>query len=86
MTKRLQVLFEEDELKEIRAAADAERVTVAEWVRQALRRSLRESRIEAPARRLLALREAAARYAFPVGEPEELEAEIERGYGDAPPP
>ncbi|HEX6314756.1 MAG TPA: hypothetical protein VFZ73_07850 [Gemmatimonadaceae bacterium] len=42
MSKRLQVLLEESELAEIRRAARLSRMTVAEWVRQALRRARRE--------------------------------------------
>jgi hypothetical protein len=37
MSKRLQVLLDEPEWREVQRAARASRVTVAEWVRQALR-------------------------------------------------
>ena len=39
MSKRLQVLFENEEYLEIQAAARQSRMTVSEWVRQALRRA-----------------------------------------------
>ena len=36
MTKRLQVLLEDTELREIQRVARSQRVTLAEWVRQSL--------------------------------------------------
>ena len=83
MTKRLQVLFDEDELAEIRRLASQRRLTTAAWVRQALRAARdAESRAD-PGPKLRAVREAAAHH-YPVGEIDELLAEIERGYGDEP--
>lgn len=37
MSKRLQVLLDEPEWREVQRAARAQRLTVAAWVRQALR-------------------------------------------------
>jgi hypothetical protein len=79
MSKRLQVLLEERELREIRRIARARRVTVAEWVRQALRAARREEPIGDVARKLDAIR-TAARHAFPTGDIETILAEIEQGY------
>ncbi len=39
MSKRLEVLVDEQEYPEIQVAARSQRMTVAEWVRQALRRA-----------------------------------------------
>ena len=39
MPKRLQVLLDEEEYKEIQRVARNQRVTLAEWVRQALRQA-----------------------------------------------
>ena len=39
MPKRLQVLLDEEEYKEIQRVARSQRVTLAEWVRQALRQA-----------------------------------------------
>lgn len=39
MTKRLQVLFEDDEYRALQRSAREERMTVAEWVRQTLRQA-----------------------------------------------
>jgi hypothetical protein len=83
MSKRLQVLLEEPELREIQRAARAQRVTVAEWVRQALRAARRRQPIVDPRRKLEAIR-SAARHSFPVGDIEQMLAEIETGYLDAP--
>jgi len=41
MTKRLQVLLDEAEWRQIQRSARAERTTVAEWVRRALRQARR---------------------------------------------
>jgi predicted nucleic acid-binding protein len=57
MTKRLQVLLEEEELREIRRTARRQRMTVAEWVRQALRRARRKSG-DRSSPKLAAIREA----------------------------
>jgi hypothetical protein len=79
MAKRLQVLLDDAELRELRRAAKAERMTVAEWVRQALRAArLRQPLGNAPAK-IAAVREA-ARHSFPVGSIEDLLGDIERGY------
>ncbi len=79
MSKRLQVLFEEEELQELQAAARREGMPVSEWVR----RALREARKHQPERdleaKLRAVR-AGAKYAFPAGDIDEMLAEIERGY------
>jgi len=79
MSKRLQVLLEEQELREVQRAARAERMTVAEWVRQALRSARREVPSRDPERKLAAIR-AAARYSFPAPDIEKMLEEIERGY------
>ena len=39
MAKRLQVLLDEEEYLEIQAVARRQRLTLAEWVRQALRKA-----------------------------------------------
>ena len=79
MSKRLQVLLEEDELRAIRRVARARQLTVAEWVRGALR-SAREDEPAAPPERKLAIVRAASRHAFPTAEIDQMLAEIERGY------
>lgn len=85
MSKRLQVLLDEDELREIRKLARQRRSTVAEWVREALRAARREQPSRGAEDKLRALR-AAARHAYPTADIQEMLADIERGYqgGDAP--
>jgi hypothetical protein len=81
MSKRLQVLLEEPELREIQRAARAQRVTVAEWVRQALRAARRrEPRTDA--RKKMESIRAAARHSFPTADIDQMLAAIEHGYAD----
>ena len=79
MSKRLQVLLEEEELREVQRAARLARVSVAEWVRSALRAGRASAPAGAPDRKLAVVR-AAARHAFPTGEIGAMLAEIESGY------
>ena len=83
MSKRLQVLLDEQELREIKQAARAQRMTVAEWVRQALRAVRRAEPATAAERKLKAVREA-AEFSYPAGDIDDMLAEIERGYTDEP--
>jgi len=79
MSKRLQVLLDEREWREVQRAARAQRTTVAEWVRQALRAARRREPLGDAGRKLDAVR-AAVRHAYPVADMEQMLAEIERGY------
>lgn len=79
MSQRLQVLFDEEELEEIRRLARARRMTVAEWVRQSLRQARAgESPGDVEAKRR-AIRRAVG-HSFPTGDIDQVLAEIERGY------
>lgn len=80
MSKRLQVLLEEEELREVQRAARLAHVSVAEWVRAALRAGREAAPSSAPDRKLEVVR-AATRHAFPVSEIGTMLAEIESGYG-----
>jgi hypothetical protein len=79
MSKRLQVLFEEPEWKEIQKTARAQRMTVAQWVRQALRSARRGASSTDIDKKLLAIRSAAG-HAFPTADLEQMNEEIARGY------
>lgn len=79
MSKRLQVLLEEDELAEVHKVARRHRMTTAEWVRQALRGARRSEPADDPATKLQAVR-AAARHTLPTADMKQMLAEIERGY------
>ena len=81
MTKRLQVLFDDDELVEIQRAARRERKTTATWVREVLRAARAAASYPDAEPKLRAVREAAS-YAYPTADIGELLADIERGYAD----
>ncbi len=78
MTKRLQVLFDDDEYRDLQRTAREDRMTVAEWVRQALR-TARFDRRRAAEAKLHAVAEA-ARHEFPTADIEDMLGEIEEGY------
>lgn len=83
MTKRLQVLIDDAELKEIQRAARRRRQSVAEWVRGALR-SARLADAGRPAADKFQALHRATSHDFPTGTIDEMLADIERGYGGAP--
>jgi hypothetical protein len=82
MSKRLQVLLDEAELREIQRLARRKRVTVADWVREALRAARRSEGARAPGRKLEAIRQA-VRHRYPAGDVDQMLREIERGYLDS---
>lgn len=79
MSKRLQVLFEESEYRELEAVARREGATVSEWVRQTLRLARKRAPTRDADRKLAAVR-AATQHRFPVSDVESMLSEIERGY------
>ncbi len=80
MTKRLQVLFEDDELLELQRLARRHRMTTAEWVRRSLR-AARDAELGADVGQKLSAVRTAAAFSFPTGDIETMLDEIERGYG-----
>jgi len=84
MSQRLQVLLDETELAEIRRVARRHRMTVAEWVRQALRAARRDEPSVEPRRKLAAVREA-AQFTYPTADIDVMLTEIERGYLEGAP-
>jgi len=66
-------------MRELRRAARARQMSVAEWVRQALRAARRDEPDRDAAVKIAAIR-SAARHAFPTGAVDEMLADIERGY------
>jgi len=85
MSKRLQVVLKDPEYREIRRAARARKLSVSEWVRQALavvRRSEPTGSIE---KKLAAIR-AAAKVNAPAPDIEQMLEEIEMGYKTGPQP
>ena len=77
MPKRLQVLLDEEEYKEIQDVARRQRLTLAEWVRQALRqaRSDHPGTVEAKLRVIA----DASRHEFPTADIDVMLQEIEAG-------
>jgi len=84
MTKRLQVLLDDNELAEIQRLARRRHQTTAAWVREALRAARDTSAYPATGRKLHAVREAAS-HAYPAGEIDEMLKEIEGGYREGGP-
>ena len=79
MSKRLQVILDDAEYRDLERVARRHRVTVSEWVRRALRElSLREP-TASPEKKLAAVRQA-ARASYPTADIDTMLAEIERGY------
>ncbi len=76
----MQVLFAEEEFAEFQAAAREEGQTLAEWVRQSLRRTMQGKGSGDTQQKLEAIREAAG-YDFPTADIDLMIAEIESGYG-----
>jgi hypothetical protein len=79
MSKRLQVLLEEVELRDIQRLARAQRMSVAEWVRGALRAARRREPLGDAGKKLEIVR-SAARHAFPTADIDAMLGEIEHGY------
>jgi hypothetical protein len=80
MAKRLQVIVQDPEYRDIQRAARLRRVSIAEWVRQALVQARRSEPGREAASKLDVLR-VAARMEFPTGDIDQMLKEIERGYG-----
>ncbi len=81
MSHRLQVLLDEEEFEEIRQLARRQGLTVAAWVRQALRAKRMESSAADARAKLKAIRKA-AEYSFPTADIAEMLAQIEQGYNN----
>lgn len=79
MTKRLQVLMDDDDLRSIQRLARKQRVTTAEWVRRQLREAQASQTRPDVAAKLAAIRTANA-HAFPAPDIDQLLEEIQRGY------
>jgi hypothetical protein len=80
MSKRMQIIMDDKEFRDIQLTAKANNMTVAEWVRQVLRAARRAQAKGNPARRLDVVREA-ARHSYPTGDIGQVLDDIEKGYG-----
>jgi hypothetical protein len=82
-TKRLQVLLEESELRDVQEAARGQGMPVSVWVRRALREARRREPRGSIDRKLRAVR-AAAQHEGPTADIDQMLAEVERGYAASP--
>jgi hypothetical protein len=80
MSKRMQVILKDPEYREIQRAARSRSMSVAEWVRQALRQIRRSEPSGSVDKKLQTIR-TAARLEYPTAEIDRMLAEIDRGYG-----
>jgi hypothetical protein len=80
MSTRLQVVLNDSEMREIQSVAQAQHLTVAEWVRQALRSARRAQPATDAERKIQCVRESAT-YGYPTGEVDEVLQDVERGRG-----
>jgi hypothetical protein len=79
MAKRLQVILQDAEYREIQRVARARRMSIAEWVRQALDLVRRREPTQDSSKKLAVVR-AAALHNGPTADIEQMLSEIERGY------
>ncbi len=84
MTKRLQVLLPDTELRDIQRIARGRHLTTAEWVRQALRAAREDQAGTSVADKLAAVR-VASTHRFPTADIDRMLVEIERGYAEPGP-
>jgi len=80
MAKRLQVIVQDPEYRDIQRAARLRRMTIAEWVRQALVQARRSEPSREVVSKLEVIR-AATRMEFPTADIDRMLEEIEQGYG-----
>jgi hypothetical protein len=79
MAKRLQVILQDPEYREIQKMARTRRMSLAEWVRQALDLARRREPLGDAGKKLAVIR-AAAKHDYPTADIDTMLAEIEKGY------
>ena len=79
MPKRLQVIVQDPEYRDIQRAARLRRMSIAEWVRQALVQARRSEPSREVSSKIEVIR-AAARMDFPTADIDQMLREIEQGY------
>lgn len=85
MAKRLQVILQDPDYREIQRAARSRRMSIAEWVRQALVHARRGEPQGGVEKKLAAIRAAATHHLGPPVEIQTMLAEIEQGYHSGQP-
>ena len=81
MSKRMQILVEEAEYARFQQSAQRMGISLAEWVRHALRAACRREPDTGTKEKLAAIRNA-ARHNYAMGNIDQVLAGIERGYGE----
>ena len=79
MAKRLQVILQDPDYRDIQRMARSRRMSIAEWVRQALDLARRREPVHDTAKKLAVVR-AAVQHNGPTADIQVILAEIERGY------
>ena len=79
MAKRLQVILQDPEYRDVQRAARSRQMSIAEWVRQALAIARRQEPSGNVSQKLEAIR-AAARHSYPTADIDTMLTEIEAGY------
>jgi hypothetical protein len=79
MTKRLQVILQDPDYREIQRMARSRYISIAAWVRQALDLARRREPLGSVGKKLEVIR-AATRNDYPVSDIRGMLAEIEKGY------
>lgn len=79
MSKRLQVVLDDAEYRELQRLSRKQGMTLSQWVRRAIAAMKRREPEADVGRKLMAIREA-AKHAYPTADIEQMLAETERGY------
>jgi hypothetical protein len=82
MSKRLQVIVDDAEYRDLQKAARRRGLTVSQWVREAIRSMRREEPSADTTRKVAAVREA-VRHSYPAPDIDQMLTEIERGYSSS---
>ena len=80
MSKRLQVIMDDEEYSETQELARRHHQTTAEWVRAALREARQRASRTDPSQKIRAV-QIAASFSFPTCDIKQMQQEIESGYG-----
>ena len=80
MAKRLQVILQDADYREIQRVARSRHMSIAEWVRQALDLACHREPLGSIGKKLEAVQRA-AQHDYPVKDIDGMLAEIEAGYG-----
>jgi hypothetical protein len=79
MAKRLQVILQDPDYREVQRMARSRHMSLAEWVRQALEMARRREPLGDTGKKLEVIR-GAAQHDYPSADIDTMLAEIERGY------